>query len=108
MITNVGQLLGMQPWIDRMQDCAGSGNAVVRFQMPVAVPCQGCHPLALSHAEAVQRVRKALGALVAFAESVTVQVAFHAARDDLAATVVPRGKLDNAGDQQGLAHHLAH
>jgi hypothetical protein len=37
-----------------------------------------------------------------------MHVAFDAARHDLAAAIVPLGEFEDAGNQQGLVHHLPH
>ncbi|MNN33685.1 hypothetical protein D3C81_1474510 [compost metagenome] len=108
MIGNVGDLVGKQARIDRVQHGARTGHGIVRFQMPVAIPGQGGDPVAHADTEAMQGVRQPARALVAIAVGIAVHIALDPPRNDFAAPIMTRCKLDNAGNQQGLIHHLAH
>jgi len=52
-------------------------------------------------AEAMQGIGQAARALVAIAVGVAVHIALHPPRNDFAASIMTRCKLDNAGNQQG-------
>jgi hypothetical protein len=107
VVDDVGDLFRVQAGIDRVQHGAGARDAVIQFEVPVAVPGQRGHPVAHGDAQAVQRIGQLARAGGRIAPGVAVQVALDAARDDFAIAVVARGEFDDAGDQQRCIHHLA-
>ena len=108
VVGDVGDLFRMQAGIDRVQDRAGAGHRVIQFHVAVAVPRQRGNALAHLDAESLQSMGGAPRAPVAVGIGVPVDVAFDPARNDLDVAVMACGKFDNAGDEQGLVHHLPH
>jgi hypothetical protein len=104
MIDDVGDLVGVQARVDRVQDGAGAGDAVEQLEVPVRVPGQRADAVARSHAEPAQRGRQALRPAVRLGVGVAVDRPVDLPRDDLGAAVDRGGVLDRARDQERQVH----
>src|SRR5450432_1350120 len=109
MIDDVRDLLGMQPRVYRMTDGAHSGNAVIEFEMAVAVPGDRADTVAVGYPECAKRVCELCGTRFGIAIGVAVDRAFDGARNDLDIAVEPGRVLDDRAEHQwGIHHQAAH
>ena len=99
VIDDPADLIRMQTRIERVQDTTGAADAKVKFQMAVAVPGQGCHPVTELQLQAIKRIGHLARTRCHFLVGVAVDVAFNPARDDFTFAVVALGKLDERRDQ---------
>lgn len=56
MVDDPGDLLGVQPWVERMQHAATAADTEIKLEMAVAVPCQGGNTVALAYVPVVKRL----------------------------------------------------
>jgi hypothetical protein len=108
VVGDVGDLVGVQARVDGVQHRAHAADRVVQLHVAVAVPGQRGHAVAATSRPARPApwpwARRERGQLLVGG---AVDVAFDAARDDLAfAVVVPLGVHEQGGNQQRLLHEL--
>jgi len=96
MVDDPGHLVGMQPWVERVQHPARAADAVIQLQVAVAVPGDGADAAGGRDTGRVQRVGDLPRAAGDFGPAGPVDVALHPSRDDLAVSVMPLGKHDQA------------
>ncbi len=63
VVDDVGDLVGEQADVDRVQDGAEARHAEVELEVALAVPAEGRHPVALLDAEPLEDAAEALDAL---------------------------------------------
>ena len=107
VVHDVDDLLGKEPRIDRVADRTHAGDAVVEFEVAVAVPGQRADAVAGLDAEREQRLGHLLRALVGVAVGVAVDRPFDGAGDDLGIAVVEGGMLDELRNQKRAVLHEA-
>jgi hypothetical protein len=107
VVHDVDQLVVEQPRIDRVDHGAHPGHRVVELEMPVAVPRQRAHTVAVADAAPPQGVGELACARVGIAVRVAVDRALDRPRDDLGVAMTAVGVADDRGDHQGPAHHQA-
>src|ERR1700679_56018 len=90
VVQDILYLFGKQARVDRVQDAAGTGDAVIDFEMPIAVPGERRNALAMSDVEGVQGAGKLLGPPRHAGKIGAMEGAFGIARDDLALAVIGR------------------
>src|SRR5690606_799431 len=106
---DVGDLLREQPRIDGVQDRAQSRDAVIQFEMTVAVPGERRHAVAEPDAEPRERLGELLGADLRLAVVGAVDRPLNGARHDLGVAVVEGGVVDERGYQErALLDQAAH
>jgi hypothetical protein len=105
MVGDPGDLVGVQARVDGVQHAAAAAHAVVQLQVPVAVPGQRGNAVAEEQLLPVQRIGHLPGTRCDSAPRGAVDIAFDAARDDLAVAVVALDELDQRRDQKRLVLH---
>eukprot|EP00906_Rhabdomonas_costata_P004717 RCo006988 len=108
VVDDVHKLLREQPGIHGVQDRARPGDPVVQLQVPVAVPRQSPHGVALFHSKGLQGVGQLLAAGVGVGVGVAVDRALHGARNHLGVAVVLRGEVDHGRNVQLVVLHQPH
>ena len=99
------QLLGKQPRVDGVAHRPDAGHAVVQLKMPVGVPGQGTHPVAVFDAELQQRLGQLLAAAVGRSVGVAVDAALGQARHNFGIAVPFGGVLNKRSHAERLGHH---
>jgi len=105
VVDDPGNLVRVQAGVDGVQHAARATHAKVHLHVAVAIPGQGRHTVAELQLLGIQCVGQLAGAGRQVAVGVTVDIAFHPARDDFCITVVALGKLDQRRNKQRLALH---
>ena len=105
MIDDEGQLLRMQPQIERVYHAAGGRYAEIGFQVHVVVPAQSANTVSRSQPCTMQRFRQRLDAAVKIQIRVTVQAAVRQAGNDLNRRVSFWDPLQDGLQGKGVIHH---
>ncbi|KAF1857266.1 hypothetical protein Lal_00014497 [Lupinus albus] len=105
VVDDVGDLFREQARVDGMADHARAADAVIAFQMAVAVPGQRADSVARPHPQRRQRVRQLLGADPGVGVGVAVDRPLGGARHDLGVGMVERCVTQDRRHQQGAIHH---
>ena len=106
MVDDIGDLIGEQARIDGVADGAHAGNGEIQFEMPVGVPGQSRHPIAVNHAEGRQGMRQLADSIVGVRIGVAVDRPLHRAGHDFRGAVEFDRKLDQRIDGKLGVHHL--
>ena len=105
VIGNVGDLLGKETRIDRVQHGAHAGHAIVEFHVPIAVPGQRGDAVAPLYAQCRQRPGDALRAGVNIAVRAAVDRSLDRARNNFNAGMKRVGVLDQRRNEQRAVLH---
>ena len=107
VVGDIGDMLGRQPRIERVQHRADAGDAEIELEMAIGVPGDGADPVAELDAQALQRLGELLGALGRVAVAVAMDRPLDRARDDLDVGIVGGGEIDHLRNQQRTVLHQA-
>ena len=107
MVGDIGDVLGRQPRVERVQHRADAGNAEIELEMAIGVPGDGADPVAELDAQPLQRLGQLLGALARVPVAVAVDRPLDRARHDLDVGIVGGGEVDDLRNQQRTVLHQA-
>ncbi len=105
MIDDVGELIDVQPGVERVEYDTGTRHREVQLHMTVAVPRQRTDALTLVNPEPGECIGQLSGALREIAITISVNIAFDPSRHDFLPAVMPFGVGEERRDQQRLLHH---
>ena len=105
VVGDIGDVVRMQPEVERVQHAAGAGDAEVALLMRVVVPHHGGHRIAPFETRACQCRGELAGAPVEVAVVVAVQRLVRQAGDDLAVAEQRPGPLQVMGESERVVHH---
>jgi hypothetical protein len=94
VVRNPDDLVGMQTWVEGVQDAPRATDTEVQLQVPVAVPGQCRHAVAERQIHAVQGIGHLARACRQVFVGVAMDIAFDPAGDDFSLAVVPIRKID--------------
>ena len=104
---DVGQVVGMQPQVERVQHGAAAGNRHVGFEMLVMVPAKRGHAIAVFDAQFLQGHGQPLGPLDHVAIGVAMDRFVGQPGDDLAIVVQLLRAAEHRGNRQLEVHDQA-
>ena len=107
VVGDVGDVLGRQPRVDRVQHGADAGDAEIELEVAIGVPGDGADRIAELDAQPLQGLGELLGALGRVLVAVAVDRPLDRAGHDLDVGVVPSGKVDDLRNQQRTVLHQA-
>ena len=107
MVGDVGDVVGRQPRVDRMEHRAQTGNAEIELEMAMGVPGERAHPVAELDAQLLQRFGELPGAPGGVLVAVAVDRPFDGPRHDLNVGIVGGGEVDDLRNQQRAVLHQA-
>jgi hypothetical protein len=104
---DVLKLFRKQSRVDSVQHPAGTGDAIIGLEMPIAVPRQRRDAIAVSDAERVECIGEPFRPRGDLRIVGAVEAAFRVARNDLTTAVPGSGVVDQTGNQQRTLLHEA-
>ena len=102
-----GEIIRVEPKVQRVEHQARRGRAEVCFEVPVMVPGERGDAIAGPHAKSAERCRQSPCLLEALAIGVPVQRSIGTPADDLARRVQALGVAQEGGERQRRVHHEA-
>ena len=105
MVGDVGNMLGRQARVQRVQHRADAGDAEIELEMAIGVPGDGADPVAELDAQTLQGFRQLLGPLVRVLVPVAVDRPLDGARHDLDVGIGGGRIVDDLRDQQRTVLH---
>jgi hypothetical protein len=94
VVGNPGHQVRVQARVQGVQHAAGTADAEIQLQVPVAVPGQRGNAVTELQLQHIQRLGHLARAARHIAVGVTVNVTLHPARDNFSVTVVALRKID--------------
>ena len=109
VVRDIGDIVGMQAQVQRVQHAAGAGHREVRLEVRVVVPHQRRHALAALQAQLLQCAAERERAAVEIGVAIAMQAAVGQARDDFRLREqLPRAREDVRERQRKLHHCRLH
>jgi hypothetical protein len=105
---DVGDVVGVQPGVDRVGDQPGDRRAVVDLGVLVMAPAQRAHPGARFQAQTGQRGGEAPGPASQVGVAVAVKRAVGQPGDHLTVAGQPLDPVQDGGDGELVVHDLPH
>ncbi len=107
MVRDVGDVVRVQPQVERVHHGAGARNREVRLQVRMVIPHERAHALAALEPQAPQRSGERAGAPVEVGVAVTVQGLVGEPGDDLRIGEEPPRAREEVGEREREIHRRA-
>ena len=107
VVDDVGDLLGEEPRIDRVDDRAAARDGVIKLVVAVGVPGERAHAVLMADAKPDQRVGEPARPGRGLRIGVAPNPAFGQPADDLVLAVYGLRMPQDRGDDQGHVHHFS-
>ena len=107
MIDNIYELVRKQARIDGVANIPGPADSIINFQVPVVVPRERRHPIAVIQTQFIERVCELARAIDGLPKRVTMSRIVSRNRDNFPIAVKPAAVFRYCRNQQRSVHHQA-